>query len=489
MESNPEIKILNLEFIMACMFNLDHIMAYASTRLRPEHITTDLVGGTAAHRFVYAEMVGHWERFDERPGSEALVALLKASLIHTKTSGFTPVGDLAEQVFRVYYQISSSFDVNQSVKLAIENINRYYEHLVSRPQIQASLAEAMDGEKIDAGSLTNSILSATSLLGGARQPSPVFSFEAVSDPSVIPAGISWVNKLLAGGYRRGQGYGLVVPTGGGKTTFAGQQAFAVANQGIPAAVVYTEQTMKEPEMVARFWTLVTGKPYDEYLKRLRSGDIPTRDELTETEKSTFDTVSNSMQIYDFSIQRGSISELRSIAMGHMGQRKPEILIVDWAEQFAKNLLATDPNLRNENRTTAIQYVADECALIAREAEIPVLVFQMMGGSAGNSPMKRYTHKDASYCKNFCDNLAYGIVIPPRDDNDITRFEVTKGRYITGNSQIVKLEGALGRFVEMKNYKQGRYKYEREGRREDEMPDVRRSKQQGGFSMEFENPDA
>jgi hypothetical protein len=175
-------------------------------------------------------------------------------------------------------------------------------------------------------------------------------------------------------------------------------------------------------------------------------------------------------------------------MGHMGKKKPELLIVDWAEQFAKTLLATDPVLQKSgaNITTALQYVADECAVIAREAMIPVVVFQMMAPSAGTTPMKRYTHADAQNCKTFCNNLAYGLVVPPRDENHITRMEMTKGRYAYINREIIKLVGEAGRFDALPNYRMGRYKYEPENRRSDEMPDVKKSpKPSGGFQMDFE----
>ena len=490
-DTDSQSKVMWLEYVLSCAFHLDHVMDYMSKRLEPQHIRSPIVGGDVAHQLVYADMVDYWKRHNERPGVDVLIRTLKQTLINIQSKNFGQgVGDLAERVYRIIVKVTdATFDKTQSIKNAIGSINYYYEYLVSRPTIKASLDEAMSGSRLDAGTLSNEILKSTSLIGAAREPGNVFSFEAISDPSVISSGLGWMNKLLAGGFRRGLAYGIIIPTGGGKTTLAGQLSFSVANMGIPSAVVYTEQSLQEPEMISRFWSLVTDEPYTQYLTRLRAGDTPKPEDLTPEQQETMHIVSNNIQAYDFSIKRGSIAELRSIAMGHVGRAKPEILFVDWAGQFAKDLLTTDESLikQRADMTTALQYVADECALIAREAQIPVVVFHMMAGHVGSKPMRSYDHKDAERCKGFCNNLAFGLVVPPRDENHITRMDVTKGRYADVDSVILKLLGDKGRFVQMKNYKRGRYRYDPENRKPDEMPDVGGSSgSSGGYAMDFEN---
>lgn len=490
MDTDTQSKVSWFEYVLQCAYNLDHAMTYLCDRLEPLHVTSKLVGAGYAHQLVYTEMREYWQQHDERPGKDVLLRMLQQTLRAVSRKGFNvDVSKLADEVFSVVWRMTGEFDKTQSIKKAVDLINVYYEHLVSRPSIKAAFEDAMSAERLDASTLNAEISSSVALIGGARKPSNVFDFEIISDPSVIGSGIGWLNKLLTGGFRRGLAYGIIIPTGGGKTTLAGQISFSVANMGVPAAVVYTEQSMQEPEMIARFWSLVTNKPYDLYLNQLRADKAPTTDDLNDVQRSTMEVVGNNLQAYDFSVQRGSIAELRSIAMGHMGKAKPQILIVDWAEQFAKGLLTTDPKLQKSgaNITHALQYVADECALIAREAQIPVAIFQMMAPSAGTTAMKRYTHADAQNCKSFCNNLAYGIVVPPRDENHITRAEVTKGRYSLVDKQIIKLVGECGRFDALKNYRMGRYKYEPENRRQDEMPDAaNRSKPSGGFTMDFES---
>jgi len=460
------------------MYHDSSVYRFVLERIEPDMLQHEAIEATVQQRLVFGILYRHAKEHDSYSiGAETLATYLK-EVIDTVV-GADPFStdngsQLQVEVLNLYRYLVKPLKTEEGVEKAMDYCRKLYEQVAFRPKLERTIEDAMLNGTYD--DISQTITETMSIMAGSREPYDPFDMGQTKDSIRISTGEKWMNRLTNGGWQAGLAYGIICPTGGGKTTMATQGAFGIAKEGRPVAVVYTEQTMKEREMVAKYWSLVTGVRSNDYC----ISDAKKLDELLNNvsldDRETMKIVRDNLQIYDFSIKSGSMSELRSIAAGRGGKRKPSALFIDWAGEFAKGLMATDPHVKADDETQALQYMADDCARIAREFMIPVIIFHQMGGSYVGGPMKDYNCNTAHRCKNFCFDLAYGIVICPCDENNITRIAVTKGRYSGKGYEIVRLDGDISRFTPMENYIKGPRRYEDQGKR-NTMP-VEKKRQKG-----------
>ena len=448
-----------LNYTLRAAYHNKMVLDSMTQRLEPDMLLSGSVGGSRAQRLIYGALYDHYVKHHEVMGREQM----RIQLFGLAQELDAREGPLAQQIIRelqeVWAEMRQPLEADFTTKKPLEFINYLYNEVVVKPKIEAKANEVLMSGKYD--ELSREISASTAKLSSSRQTCDPLNLGQTTEYRRLPCGEPWLNAITCGGWRAGNVYGIIAPTGGGKTTCARQASFAAAVQGFRTAAIYTEQSMQEREMVASFWSLVTGKPINDFLAYDSVDDFP-EGMINESHQEIAASMSKFMQVYDFSIEAGSMEEVRSIALGTTGNEKPDIVFLDWAGQMAKDLMSVNDSLKGDE-ATALRYVGDELAQIAREADIPIVVFHQLAPNAGTNPMRKYDHTMASNSKQFFFNIAFGIVICPKDKNNVTRAVMTKGRYNGNPEVIIRLDGHLSKFTPLEGYTRGRTSYERAGK--------------------------
>lgn len=447
----------HLIYTLRCVYQDETVAKYAFSSLEGGNFSHQSVGGTKAMSLVFDALKDHYLRYDEMIGKDWLIQSMQQTFKELEEQSFTAdmVQVLRGETVRVCSEVLKPID-ECNAKMAMAVISEVYTNAVAKGAISAATQQAMESGNFD--DLGAEVGNIKSKLVQPREPRSPLDKSKALDKKTVRSGISWFDDMI-NELRAGLAYGFIVPTGGGKTTFSSQLGVSAALQGNKVALLFTEQSMDESEMVDRFWALVCDKKMRDFEPYDTHEEFPD-DLVSQVEKDIGTTVEKNLDVYEFSTDPGKLDDITAIAMGQYGD-KPDLVIVDWAGAFAKYLMATDKRYTNSEEG-ALRAVADHCAIVAKRANVPILLMHQMAPSEIGSIGKVYDHTMGANCKGFCYHLAYGIVVCPKDANDFTRFDVTKGRYGANNRQVVKLEGAKSKFEAVQGYSVKGNMYKKDG---------------------------
>lgn len=434
--------------IKACYWNT--AVASASRRLSAECLR--MYGATYVQAHLYGVFESYWQKYDRLPMMDWFIS--QAHSFHERLS--TPEYDQHRQELEALASaIVNGFTSEVNVKFFGDLISHIYKTTIGNMAIQNAASEAVNTGQYNvlAEQVGQVLINATS----ARESYSLFKKSKAKKLDVIPTGVPFMDRMLGGGLHRSNSYGILAPTGGGKTTLAGQIAVLAGLQGAKVALILTEQSVDEPELIDRFWALITGQKSDVFAPCDTEDDFPPH-LMTEEVLRAKDVVDANVRAYDFARIQGDLDEIRGIAGGIDGF-KPDIVILDWAGKLATQMVEQGHNCA-DNEVNALKYIASGMNNIANTQNVAAIVFHQLRSDC-DRPMTRYTHVDANGCKQFCHTLSYGIVLHPRDDNDILLVATTKGRWIGRSEQLVELRGAYAKFVEVNGYMKGNKRWEKE----------------------------
>lgn len=412
-------------------------------------------GCTYVQAAVFAIALRYWEGYKTLVGRDA--GVMEFTAFHSQLS--TQFGPQAEayqsELSHLASFVLAPLDAGFEPRPLVDMITRIYRQTVGNHIVQQATNEALMSGNY--GELIRQTSAVNIAAGSVREPVDILSKRNARPAKIVPSGIEFFDAMLGGGFRAGNGYGVFAPSGGGKTTLAAQIATTMAAQGRKVALICTEQSADEPEFIDRFWSLVTRRPTTDFEGHDDDTKFPL-ELVSDKDRQIGEIVRQNVMFYDFSKHPGDMDEVRSIAAGMSGA-PPDIILIDWAGSFAKQLIMAKHPLA-DNETNALKHIADECALISRENAIPVVVFHQLRPDC-NNPMQQYDHTDSNMCKQFVFNLSYALVLHPRDENDVLVIRTTKGRWIARSEQMVVLRGALSRFEGVSGYRKGKGRWVKE----------------------------
>ena len=462
----------HLSFMLRACYQHKMVMTMAA---KLDATNLQQYGCTYIQSAVFAIALRYWESYKTLVGSDA--AIMEFTALHTQL--VQQFGEMAPQhqaeLGHLGAFVLKPLDPGFEIRPVTDMITAIYRQTVANQVIQQATNEALLSGNY--GELIRQTSAMNVASGSVREPVDILSKRNARPAQVIPSGIEFFDAMLGGGFRAGNAYGVLAPSGGGKTTLAAQVSTSMAAQGRTVALVCTEQSADEPEFIDRFWSLVTRRPTTDFDGHDDDTKFPI-ELVNDNDRAVGEIVRKNILFYDFSKQPGDMDEIRAIAAGISG-RKPDIILIDWAGSFAKQLILAKHPLA-DNETNALKHIADECALVSREFGIPVVVFHQLRPDC-NNPMQKYEHTDANMCKQFFFNLSYGIVIHPRDENDVLVIRTTKGRWLGRSDQMAVLRGALSRFEGVSGYRRGKGKWVKDTDVQ-KMPTERTAKQHRDVSQ-------
>lgn len=427
------------------------VAAQAAQQLTVEALNA--YGASYVQCYLFGMFLRHWEVYQEVPMPDLFIAWAKSLHEMLADPQYTPT---REELETISHSIISGFKEGEySTSYFFKVISKIYKQTIGNQSISIAATEAIATGDYDV--LAEEVKRVRLHSTASRKSFSPFAKSSAKRLDVIPTGVVFLDNLVGGGFRRNDSYGFLAPTGGGKTTLAGQMSVLAGLQGVKVALILTEQSVDEPALIDRFWALVTGHKSDAFAQYDSEEDFPAH-LVSEHHRQSRVALEKNVKLFDFTKEPGDLNDIRAIAAGAVDDFKPDIVILDWAGKLATQMIEQGLKVA-DNETNALKYIASGMNDIAKQENVATIVFHQLRSDC-MSPTVEYDHTDANNCKQFCHTLSYGVVIHPRDDNDILQIRTTKGRWSGRDSVVVKLRGAHADFQEVTGYMRGRGRWEK-----------------------------
>ena len=279
-----------------------------------------------------------------------------------------------------------------------------------------------------------------------------------------PTGVGFVDEVLGGGPARGEVYGLMGPTGGGKTTAATMILDSVA-RGRRHAAFFSYETELVPQVSNKIYGIAGDIPR-ESLKNLKSvDDLPTSD--SSRLKESMALYGEFMHPCDMKCDAihgtggGGVPEIRAqLKKFHDEGHHIDILIIDQllsmvdSQILAKNL---DLNLRRQYMQLAIEQLRE--VVQSSDMNCSAFVLHQVDNAVKNASSTREPRKgDAAEDKSFDNNLHFCMQFGVMDKAGRCWFGTPKAREDGEKLLILEIDRKYWRF----NYEKDKFIHTQRG---------------------------
>ena len=323
----------------------------------------------------------------------------------------------------------------------LEHLSTFLQYRRVTPQLQ--LAASMNaGPELD--SLLDGVfkLKAQSQLSTVQEEG-IFTSSTKTTVNVVrdPTGVCYVDHILNGGTLAGELYGVLAPSGGGKTTTGIAIAVERARRQLHTAL-FSYETEVQPEISNRVYMVAGNIP------RKAFKDLRTLDELPITYKQQLDTALDLLGPYlhicDMKknmmkgIGNGGPAELRArlIEYKEAGQHIGVVVIDQLLSMAGPYMLATglDPEKKRGVLIALIEQLRDIC----QELKCCMFILHQTDNVAKRkSPTTKPTGGQAAEDKSFENNMHFAMQFGTQDAAGIAWLAAVKHRYSAPEAIIVK----------------------------------------------------
>ncbi len=274
-------------------------------------------------------------------------------------------------------------------------------------------------------------------------------------PKRVPMGIIFLDTMLGGGTRRGESYGFLAPSGGGKTTLLNQIGTEVARRGHPFVIFHYEQQLhgKANDPRNEFW--VGPYAYALGLTKERIEKVNSLSDFSADERAVYETVSKELGDYlyffDFSGSMNSAGgggteeidayltdfKSRGIQISGFG--------VDWFWLLMQRSMSLKANERENAERRYAQSLVKKLKELADKHGCWVWINHQLAAAKGTNCRQSVKWTDAAEFKSFAWTLDCCFGLSGLDENGVALLEMSKGRNLQVSSTSVRLDGASARF--------------------------------------------
>ncbi len=461
--------------LLRYMFHLDAIMRLVVTRL------DDAYAGKIEipqDRVLYVALILLYKKNNALPSRSELSTYVKEVYLSQLVGGTLEANSQVLEVTSLIRFVTAPMDALDKERTA--GIVNYVTDLYMTCFGKTVMQEAFDKAFLSPGAetfrdMSKALSEVTAKTAVVAEPKSALDATSTLSEPLIPTGINWFDQYIGGGLGSILAYGILIPSGCGKTTFASQLSISLALQGRKVALVMTEQSMRERQVVDRFRVQAFDTPIHEVVHW--DHGVPSHIREDETKMAIWNAIEKNLKIYDSDSAPKSLEGLEAIASGSAYAEKPDVLILDWVGYFARKM--QEASKRPIEDYTALRSTADKMAELAKAYNIPCILFhQVKGELAKSSPTRPIEHTEGEGCKTLCYNLAYGVGFGCHDPKGRTLINVSKHRYsgsgdgaATGDpyTGIVRFSKEKLRFESINNYKLVAGRFVKEGISGDTMP--------------------
>lgn len=257
----------------------------------------------------------------------------------------------------------------------------------------------------------------------------------------VPTGVSFFDMLLGGGTLPTECYGILGPSGGGKTLLAIQIACSMAERGQHVEYFSYEQPVKDIQ--PRVLSCAAKVPIDKISGRSwadMGSDIQQKIQRVATTSKSY------LHLHDRSADGSSIADIGNVIRERLESGvTPSLVVVDWIWPLVLRMLANS-NRRNAEERKILQAVSEEFKSMAAKYNVAfLLLHQLSTEMVKKSPSKKPQWFNSAEAGSFAWLLHYCIAIGRADAQGYCWLVGSKARNAAAQDTLVKRDGLLQRF--------------------------------------------
>jgi hypothetical protein len=274
-----------------------------------------------------------------------------------------------------------------------------------------------------------------------------------------PTGVSFVDELFNGGTAPGELYGLIAPTGGGKTTL-GAMLFAEFAKQRRHTAYFSYETEFAPQVTNSIYCYMAGLPRGAL-------DRASRDELDPEHREAIEAAlteyGNWMHGFDMKKETsigvgcGGVPEIATNLQMHKNRGESiELLIIDQMLSLVDSYIAREAK-GIENRRVHMQLFTEEIRQLTSEFNCCALILHQADNAFKKAPPYRkpafgYAAED----KSFENNMHFCLGMGTRDkDSRMSWLSAIKHREGPGGDLVIEMDDKIPRL----NWDKERFRYD------------------------------
>ena len=257
-----------------------------------------------------------------------------------------------------------------------------------------------------------------------------------------PTNLSFFDTILGGGIRPPETYGLLGPSGGGKTTFAIQLMCEMCKSAKHVDYFTFEQPIKG-DLSIKFYACLTHRKYRDY-----EGTVEP--EAAEAVNKMRPVVGPYMHMFDHAGNQdrgfGGVDEIDAMVYKECNEgRAPDMIIVDWLLPLVERQMSTN-NIDSNHLRTHMRNAVDKFVILAKNYNTTVfLLHQLSPKAASNSSLTKPKWTDATECKSLSFMLNYTLALGTKDSDNRMWLCGSKSRANANIEKVIELDGERSMF--------------------------------------------
>lgn len=464
---DPSTKSAWVNSLLQACYQSKIAMESATRYVRPVALL-EIMGASRAQVLIYEALLGYWAQYTATQPEPRILGTLVVGLMG-KLVILSP-----EEQKRIIEEMTAIFNnylcheiTASQLSPVLEMMQWVYKKFEVEPKLAEIYQQGLEGK--DLTTIHDELTKLKGTTETDRAPTDPMAFTSSELPPTFSSGLAWFDEIIGGGFMPGEAYSILGPTGGGKSTLAQQLAIALAVQGYRVVMILTEQSFSEVRVRAKFWAILTGLPYESFLKYKSEEEIP-KEILPPEVKAKLQAIRKNIMCFDRS-HVTAIDHVKGLAR----RFRPHVLFLDWAGTLADVI----EEVTGKDRHLCLRQIADSMNDIAKELNNCPVVFHQLKPVITKCFDDKVSHRDAMECSSFSTNLSFGLVMMPKDKNDNMQIKATKSRYGANDGAIVHLDGPRAVMSHLVGYRKGRGQWVSAKAPElGEIPNVNKKKEEG-----------
>lgn len=438
-----------LDVLMAHLLRSSEVLQQASGYLRVDDFDPVAMQG---HQILYSIVLDFYKEHRCLPSCEVIYALVDTRIIDTNSTNLQSLLELANSVKRLAYACFTSpadKDLIPSYAFNIMESQVNYSRIIV-PGVQAANEHAF-------GDMFATLLAVSKETVLSRS-SIINPFGDVDMLGVSPrenTGVVFLDKMLNGGVRPKEIFGLIGPSGGGKTTLVNQIGLAYAAKKKHFVIFQYEESPASNEFMASVYACAAEIPREKIESSTQLSDFDP-DQRRRYEQAKVN-ISNHLHFVDMSgtvvkgAGNGGVGEIDSLL--HSFKNKGIQLngiAIDWFLPMARRCYANA--LKQIGRGGQLDERAhysnliDELKQVVGQHNLWCLVASQT--AAAEAQKKKSEWNNAAETKAMAWFMNGFFTLGALDSDNIAEFNLSKGRRQKKTKIFVKMMGEVAKFVSL-----------------------------------------
>jgi replicative DNA helicase len=252
------------------------------------------------------------------------------------------------------------------------------------------------------------------------QPMPAVDFHA------NPIGIPWLDKLMANGMQDGDTMLFLGPTGGGKTVFGTQVAWARARQQKYVAYFSYEQSVEQGDIPRRILAMAAGVSKDVIAATKPEQWAPGVMEKLQAAREAYGKYLLAYSMAEGNAGRGGVEEIKTaFREAERDGHRPDMLILDWIGSAALRQMSGMKNGNQAAKTGVMSQIVQDFTSFCRQAKVRGIILAQLDNKSKNSKGIEPTGDKAADCKSMDSSCRFVLGIARLDEAGIGTMSLTK----------------------------------------------------------------